>query len=100
MTHQPSCHHVHRQPRRRTLGAPGAFPVLYVGRPTKSITVETYRHLVDGIEGMTGDKVGPRTLWTCRVAVTTVLDLRVADSRDAVGLTLDDLTPVFQEGCS
>ncbi len=73
-------------------GPPGAFPVLYVGRPTTSVTVEAYRHLVDDVEGMTGDKVGPRTLWTCQVQVTNVLDLRPAASREAVGLSLDDLT--------
>lgn len=73
-------------------GAPGAFPVLYVGRPTSSVVVEAYRHLIDDVEGMTGDKVGPRTLWTCQVAVTNVLDLRDPASRRAVGLNLEDLT--------
>ncbi len=73
-------------------GPAGAFPVLYLGRPTTSVTIEAYRHLVDDVEGMTGDKVGPRTLWTCQVAVTNVLDLREASSREAVALTLDDLS--------
>lgn len=73
-------------------GPAGAFPVLYVGRPTSSVTIEAYRHLVDDVEGMTGDKVGPRTLWTCQVAVTNVLDLREASSREAVALTLNDLS--------
>ena len=91
----------HTSPRVATLngspaggrwGAPGSFPVLYLGRPTDTITVEAYRHLVDDVEGMTGAKVGPRTLWTCQVSVTTILDLRAATSRDALGLTLDDLT--------
>lgn len=96
----------HSSPRVTTLtgspaggrwGPPGAFPVLYVGRPTTSVTVEAYRHLVDDSEGMTGDKVGPRTLWTCQLLVTNVLDLRVPASRDAVGLTLDDLTSPVDE---
>jgi len=91
----------HSSPRVTTLsgspaggrwGPAGAFPVLYVGRPTTSVTIEAYRHLVDDVEGMTGDKVGPRTLWTCQVTVTNVLDLRQASSRDAVHLTLDDLS--------
>lgn len=50
--------------------------MLYVGRPTASVTIEAYRHLVDDVEGMTADKVGPRTLWTCQIAVSNVLDLR------------------------
>ena len=91
----------HSSPRVTTLsgspaggrwGPAGAFPVLYVGRPTASVTVEAYRHLVDDVEGMTSDKVGPRTLWTCQIAVTNVLDLREASSRAAVGLTLEDLS--------
>ena len=96
----------HSSPRVTTLsgspaggrwGPAGAFPVLYLGRPTASVTIEAYRHLVDDVEGMTGDKVGPRTLWTCQIAVTNVLDLRQASSRDAVALTLDDLSsPVDQ----
>lgn len=86
----------HSSPRVSTLtgspsggrwGPPGGFPVLYVGRPTNSVTVEAYRHLVDDVEGMTGDKVGPRTLWTCQILVTDVLDLRLPASREAVGLT-------------
>lgn len=91
----------HSSPRVTTLtgspaggrwGPAGAFPVLYVGRPTTSVTIEAYRHLVDAVEGMTGDKVGPRTLWTCQINVTNVLDLRQTNSRDAVSLTIDDLT--------
>ncbi len=96
----------HSSPRVTTLtgspaggrwGPPGTFPVLYLGRPTTSVTVEAYRHLVDDVEGMTGDKVGPRTLWTVQVSVTNVLDLRDPASCDAVGLTWDDLTsPIDQ----
>lgn len=78
-------------------GAPGAYSVLYLGRPTDSVIVEAYRHLVDDVEGMTGDMVGPRRLLTVEVALTTVLDLRVEDNCTAVGLSSEDLrTPVGQ----
>lgn len=72
-------------------GRPGALPVLYLGRPTDAVVGEAYRHLVDDIEGMTGDTVGPRTLWTLQVAVTGVVDLRDPASLAAVGLTAGDL---------
>jgi hypothetical protein len=90
----------HSSPRVSTLsgsaaggrwGYPGAYAVLYLGRPTSSVTIEAYRHLVDDTEGMTGDKVGPRTLWTVHVAVTNLLDLRDPGSRQQVSLTLSDL---------
>lgn len=96
----------HSSPRVTTLsgspaggrwGPAGAFPVLYLGRPTTSVTIEAYRHLVDDVEGMTGDKVGPRTLWTCQIAVTNVLDLRQVSSRNAVALALDDLSSPVEE---
>lgn len=78
-------------------GPPGGFPVLYVGRPVSSVVVEAYRHLVDEIEGMTPDRVAPRTLWTCDVSVSNVLDLRETESRKVVGLSLEDVTsPVGQ----
>ncbi len=72
-------------------GAPGAYSVLYLGRPTESVVVEAYRHLVDDVEGMTSEMVGPRRLLTVEVALTTVLDLRIEANRSAVGLSLDDL---------
>lgn len=72
-------------------GAPGAYSVLYLGRPTESVVVEAHRHLVDDIEGMTGEMVGPRRLLTVEVALTTVLDLRVEGNRAAVGLSSEDL---------
>lgn len=90
----------HTSPRVTTLtgspyggrwGPPQAFPVLYLGRPVASVTVEAYRHLVDGTEGMTGDKVAQRTLWTVNVDVSDVLDLREASSLIATGLTPTDL---------
>lgn len=47
-------------------GRPGAYPVLYLGRPTDAVVGEAYRHLVDDIEGMTGDTVGPALSGPCR----------------------------------
>lgn len=90
----------HVSPRVRTLagtaaggrwGFPGSYSVLYLGRPKDSVVVEAYRHLVDDIEGMTGDLVGPRRLLTCRVEVTNLLDLRDPAGRHAVGLTAEEL---------
>jgi RES domain len=73
-------------------GAPGAYSVLYLGRPPESVAVEAYRHLVDDYEGMTGDMVGPRRCLRVSVALTGVLDLRAAKNREAVGLTDDHLS--------
>ncbi len=90
----------HVSPRVRTLtgtaaggrwGFPGTYPVLYLGRPKDSIVVEAYRLLVDDVEGMTGDMVGPRRLLTCEVSVSNLLDLGDAASRKEVGLSLDEL---------
>lgn len=78
-------------------GYPRAYPVLYLGRPTSSVTIEVYRHLVDAVEGMTGDKVAPPTLWTVQVEVTNVLDLRDPTSQNAVSLTLADLQSPIDE---
>lgn len=72
-------------------GPTGGYPVLYLGRPRDSIVAEAYRALVDGVEGMTGDRVAPRRVLTCQVRATTILDLRLEESRDAVGLSLGDL---------
>lgn len=63
----------------------GSFPVLYLGRPVESVVVEAYRHLVDSVEGMCSDLVQPRSLLTCRVAVTNVLDLRFAETQSELG---------------
>jgi hypothetical protein len=70
-------------------GPEGAYPVLYVGRPTESVIVEAYRHLVDSIEGMRPELVAPRRLLTCEVHVTKILDLRDAGNQRTVGLPLD-----------
>lgn len=72
-------------------GPPGAYPVLYLGRPTASIIVEAYRHLVDDIEGMRPEFVAPRRLVICQVAVSQVLDLRDHENLSRVGLSPEDL---------
>jgi RES domain-containing protein len=91
----------HVSPRQRPLtgsasggrwGAEGAFPVLYLARPTASVVVEAYRHLVEPTEGMRPEMVGPRRLVSCELEVTNVLDLRQAESRETVGLSILDMT--------
>lgn len=72
-------------------GPEGAYAVLYLGRPTDSVIVEAYRHLIETVEGMQPHMVGPRHLVTCEIGVTSVLDLREGASCDAVGLTITDL---------
>jgi RES domain-containing protein len=72
-------------------GPPGAYPVLYLGRPVASVVVEAYRHLVDPFPGMTGEMVAPRRLYTCQLDVGEVLDLRTPENLAAVGLTPEDL---------
>jgi hypothetical protein len=56
------------------------------------VIVEAYRHLVETVEGMQPHMVGPRHLVTCEIEIMSVLDLREGASRDAVGLTLAELT--------
>jgi RES domain-containing protein len=91
----------HVSPRQRPLtgsasggrwGAEGAFPVLYLARPTASVVVEAYRHLIEPTEGMRPEMVGSRRLVSCDLAVTNVLDLRRAENREAVGLSIPDMT--------
>jgi hypothetical protein len=73
-------------------GSPGAYSVLYLGRPTDSVIVEAYRHLVDDTEGMAGSQVVlPRKLLRASVNVSTILDLRDSANQAAVGLSDDDL---------
>lgn len=72
-------------------GPAGAYPVLYLGRPRDSVVVEAYRHLVEPIEGMRPELVGPRRLLTCRVRITNVLDLRTKENVEIVGLGPEDL---------
>jgi hypothetical protein len=68
------------------------FPVLYLGRPTKSVIVEAYRHLVDPVE----DKrllahLEPRVLVTCAIAITDALDLRGTETQTRLDLPPDVL---------
>jgi len=72
-------------------GPPGAFSVLYLGRPRPSVIVEAYRHLVDPFEGMTGDMVQPRRILVVDVDVADVLDLRDDAVADSLGLSDADL---------
>lgn len=79
-------------------GTRDAFPVLYLGRPTASVVVEAYRHLVDPVDvgdvaerEQLLDNLVPRVLITCSVSVTGLLDLRSPAARGHVGLTLQDL---------
>jgi|SRR5450755_4003011 RES domain len=85
----------HASPKIRTVagsaaggrwGLPGAYPVIYLGRPSESVVVEAYRHLVDGVEGMRPDLVGPRTVFEVEVVLTQILDLRDLTSLREVGL--------------
>jgi RES domain-containing protein len=71
-------------------GTENGFPVLYLGRPTESVVVEAYRHLVDPVVDGT-PQVSPRALVTCTVGVTQILDLRVATNRILADLTKDQL---------
>jgi hypothetical protein len=91
----------HASPRQRPLtgsasggrwGAENTYPVLYLARPTDSVIVEAYRHLVEPTDGMRPELVEPRRLMTCEVEVTNVLDLRDASNRDKVGLSILDMT--------
>ena len=69
-------------------GPSRAYVVLYLGRPEASVIVEAYCSLVDAIEGMRPELVGPRRFFTVEVDVTNLLDLRVSEHRVAVGLGL------------
>jgi RES domain-containing protein len=51
-----------------------------------SVIAEAYRNLVDGVEGMRPELVGPRRVFEVEVAVTQILDLRDPQSLELVGL--------------
>jgi hypothetical protein len=68
----------------------GSFPVIYLGRPTESVIVEAYRHLVDDVDGMTAERVKSRYLIRAEVNVAEVLDLRGPEARLSVGLGDDE----------
>lgn len=69
-----------------------SFPVLYLGRPTNSVIVEAYRHLVDPVddERMLA-QLEPRALVTCTVELTNLLDLREATTRMSLDLPFNAL---------
>lgn len=74
-------------------GRDSGFPILYLGRPTASVTVEAYRHLVDPIEDASiREHLAPRVLVTVEVAVHDILDLRTSLARLELGLTLEQIT--------
>lgn len=70
-------------------GTEGSYPVLYLGKPTDSVAVEAYRHLIDPVVVDDGPvpPIAPRALITCEVAVTEILDLRSAANRALANLT-------------
>jgi RES domain len=74
-------------------GTEGGLPVLYPGRPTDSVVVEAYRHLIDPIADPDGRVPGirPRVLVTCEVSVSEVLDLRLARNRALADLSMQQL---------
>ena len=74
-------------------GTAGGYPVLYLGKPTDSVVVEAYRHLIDPVVATAGavPPITPRVLITCEVSVTTILDLRSTATRALSGLTLKQL---------
>jgi RES domain-containing protein len=88
----PSVDHLRANNFGGRWGAPGAYPVLYLGRPVDSVVIEAYRHLIDDdLDGMPASAVGPRRLLTCEVNVEKILDLRVPETQRAVGLDADAL---------
>jgi hypothetical protein len=74
-------------------GTEGGFPVLYLGRPTDSVVVEAYRHLIDPIAEPDGPIPGirPRMLVTCELSVSQILDLRLARNRNLADLSRQQL---------
>lgn len=72
------------------------FPVVYLGRPPESVTVEAYRHLVEPHD-IPPSAVKPRVLYTVEVAPQKVLDLTKPDYLAAVGLTPADLTTTVDD---
>jgi hypothetical protein len=68
-----------------------AFPVIYLGRPQDSVTVEAYRHLVEAT-GIPARHVRPRVLYTVTVQVDQVLDLTDPHNLAGVGLRTADLS--------
>ena len=74
-------------------GTENSYPVLYLGQPTDSVVVEAYRHLVDPVADNPDivERIPPRVLVTCTVAVSDILDLRRAGNRLLLDLPLEVL---------
>jgi len=75
-------------------GAPGAYEVIYLGRPEASVLAEAYRHLVDD-ELDNPDlaaKVLERRVIRCEIDVPEILDLRPIAVRERLGLSDEVLT--------
>lgn len=74
-------------------GTAGGHPVLYLGKPTDSVVVEDYCHLIDPVVVSGGAvlPIRPRVVISCEVSVTNILDLRSAATRTLSGLTLKQL---------
>jgi len=75
-------------------GERGAFEVLYLGRPTESVTVEAYRHLVEDdldAPAQLAAAVLERRLYTMDVDVPNVLDLRPGAARRRLRLSDEQL---------
>jgi hypothetical protein len=72
-------------------GTENGFPVLYLGRPTDSVVVEAYRHLIDPVADSPAPPIRPRALVTCEVSVSQILDLRSATNRILSNLTMQQL---------
>lgn len=94
----------HASPKVRTLagsmgggrwGGPNTFPVIYLGRPVESVVAEAHRRLVDAVEGMRPELVGPRTIFEVDVAVNQILDLRDEETLALVGLDNEGLIGGF-----
>jgi RES domain-containing protein len=70
-------------------GRDPGFPLLYFGRPSTSVIVEAYRHLVDPVDDPEIlDHLTARVLVTADVEVSEILDLRTPKARVELGLSL------------
>jgi RES domain-containing protein len=81
-------------------GRRSGFPLLYLGKPTDSVVVEAYRHLVDPVVDDTSgikDAIAPRALVTADVSVTEILDLRTSRARMELGLSLEQMQSGTQD---
>lgn len=78
-------------------GPAGAYPVCYLGTPMESVIAEAHRNLVEGVDGMRPELVGPRWCGRLRVDAENVLNLRDRQSRLELGLTDEDLAGPWEK---